>query len=321
MDAENQARARIVPTWFYPHPWHRAVQHRFDWEAEPWAADGRPYGRAAPDLVTLRREREWAIAVSRTVGIWGSVHSFHRASGVWLPAPLDESLLGSRVTASSGRSIITYWRWDEPHILSLSALLEGAYRAAEEELGLELRSRYSILVAPPGPIAPDPDAEPFIWLNSPALRAWSGPAPPFGDEEGDIHRFLMRLAADRLPAGGEHQICLLDGMLQRPMQQLGYRPDSMVAGQELTFPAAVDAPNWQPLVELWLSPGGTVKLDSRPTCQLLIDYLVARFGPEIIPPAFRALGAAGSMAEWVESVTGRPLDAFELEWRRWLLER
>jgi hypothetical protein len=53
---------------------------------------------------------------------------------------------------------------------------------------------------------------------------------------------------------------------------------------------------------------------------LLMDYVFETYGAKRAPAARRALETVESVAEWVEVVTGEPMERVEPAWRAWVID-
>ena len=115
------------------------------------------------------------------------------------------------------------------------------------------------------------------------------------------------------------------------LEELGISPErwygmiDFVEAEDWRPPATVNDAGWLPLTECWHAPTGEPSVDAMAqylwTPYLLTTYIVETFGHETVRLMSDGLSKAASMEEWIDTVTGQPLEDLELAWREWVIAR
>jgi hypothetical protein len=293
---------------------------RLNLDADPWAIDGRIYGRALPEMSDVRYQAGWAIAMVRPGSQWQKEYSFRPDDELgWVPASLDGALAGAQRAARSGSFTAIYREWDEPHGAWILRELTGGYETVSSDFGLHVTTTYSVSISTPQ----SPGLRAYFYISSPAVHASPDGAPTY--EAEPAWGLAVQLISDGLvvqdlpPEKG----WMLFGMLNWQMNQLGHgpvRPLAELGVEAWQPPAGASSGWWKPLADLWLIPdGGVPETEWVVYPPLITEYMVEQYGAQVVPEMVDALMTAGSMDEWVAAVTGRPLDQFEAGWRDWVI--
>lgn len=307
---------------------HRLIMERLNLDADPWAVDGRYYGRALPEISEVRYQAGWAIAMVRPDSGWGTAYFFRPDDELeWVPANLDVALAGEQRTARSGRFTVSYREWDQPYVGEILREMTGVYQTVSTNFGLHVTTTYSVSIN----IPQSPALRADFYISSPAANALTGgsasPDGALAHEAEAAWGVAAQLLSDGLVVQDlpSEKGLMLFGMLCWQMDQLGHDPTSVWSqlGVQAWQPSAgAAADGWKPLADLWLvseEDGPEVELLFYPL--LITEYLVEQYGVQVVPEMVDALMAAGSMDEWVAAVTGRPLEEFEPDWREWVINR
>ena len=129
----------------------------------------------------------------------------------------------------------------------------------------------------------------------------------------------------------EEGFLMLLGLYVWQLEELGISPErffdliDLAEGQAWTPPATADDEAWLPLAQLWQSPAEGPQQDVLAqtlwTPYLVTTYVVEAYGRDRVRAMSDALATAGSMEEWIETVTGTPAGDFEMAWREWVMAR
>jgi len=129
----------------------------------------------------------------------------------------------------------------------------------------------------------------------------------------------------------EEGFFMLLGLYVWQLEELGISPHrffdlvELAEAKEWTAPATADDEAWLPLTGLWQSPSEGPQRDKLAqtlwTPYLVTTYVVETYGRDRVRTMSGALASAGSMDEWIETVTGRPAGDFERAWREWVIAR
>jgi hypothetical protein len=150
---------------------HRLIMERLNLDADPWAVDGRYYGRALPEISEVRYQAGWAIAIVRPDSEWRPAYYFRPDDElVWVPANLGVALAGEQRTARSGLFTVTYREWDEPYVGAILQELTGVYETVSSNFGLHMTTTYSVSINMPQSAGLRAD----FYISSPAANALTG---------------------------------------------------------------------------------------------------------------------------------------------------
>lgn len=305
----------------------RLIMERLNLDADPWAVDGRYYGRALPEISEVRYQAGWAIAMVRADSGWRRAYFFRPDDElVWVPANLDGALAGEQRTARRGSFTVTYHEWDEPYVGEILREMIGVYETVNFNFDLHVTTTYSVSINIPQSPAMRADFN----ISSPAERALMGgsasPDEALTHEAEAAWGVAVQLLSDGLVVQdlAPEKGFMLYGMLNWQMDQLGHgsvMPLTDLGVDAWQPPAGASAGGWKPLADLWVISDEETEAEWLFYPPLITEYLVEEYGVQVVPEMVDALVAAGSMDEWVTAVTGRPLDEFEVAWREWVINR
>jgi len=310
-------------------PWWIHLQYRFDWHSDPWAADGKVYRQAAPEMVEVDYQDGWAIAIPQESSGWEAVYFFRQDDTVWTLARPDETLMGEQRTITEGPFVIAYWAWDEPYIPELLTTLDRTFETVTSNFDLTPEQPYSIAIVPSS-LRSGNQITADLLLTCPTLRDHP---THFDFYTEAAFALTMNLIWDQRqieppPSAWRLMLGLNIWQTEELAEQLGLE-GGLLSGMGYNLldwppPATVDSAEWYPLSELWLSETGADWEHGADTEDMLaatrvMAYIVDQYGKEKLPLVLSALETANSMEEWVTAVTGQPLAQFEAAWRAWVI--
>jgi hypothetical protein len=323
----------LLPGYAPSAAWRLAPLARLDQMADPWAPAGRVYRAAGPDMLAVTYQDGWALATAAVDTEWPAAYAFEQVDGQWRPREPALAIPGEPRTIRTGRVALQYWIWDEPLAPGLLKVIARAESEAVQILQLSDVDPLTFVLVPGGDVRVDPDVVAI-------------PSPTIGDDphnlaavDYQVRAALVAIASRwyegfQLPDPGGWALSsglsswtaqrILDGLeLDLPAWWLGPgRGEAREMGWQP--PGTVDSPEWMPLADLWdaHSPveSAAPELEASLYPRLVMDYLFATYGAELLPAARRALSDATSTADWIDRLTGESLDRFEPAWRAWVID-
>jgi len=168
----------------------------------------------------------------------------------------------------------------------------------------------------------------LVQIVSPDSRSWSG-AQENQSFEGELviiamNEILETYMINLRPESYLLAIGFFVWQYEQLAEQIGF-PDYLDVPDMDSWqrPASVSGNSWKPLEELWIDDDSAIQeadaLQLYIYSRMVIGFIIESYGTDKAPLIFRALGTTDSMADWVQTVTGQPLDQFEAEWRAWVL--
>jgi hypothetical protein len=300
-------------------PWSRPLAERFDWEADPWALDGRAYLQTAPAIVQVRYGTGWAIASTDPNNGWPPSFFFRALDEDWIPARPDPAASGVERTVSTDSYSVIYWDWDEPYLDEMLRLLCAVHGAGKTHFGVNTTPDYTYRLVSPETRTPAASEE--VLLLSPTL---SGPADPDEFRSQIILQALVGIFSQLKVQPSPDSWVLAYGILIWQYEQLLAEliPDSPegILGLEEWPPSQATIDQIR-LGELWHPASGMTperQLTEFYAAELLVTYLVETYGEETLPKMVRALERANSMGGWIEIVAAQLPADFEADWRAWM---
>lgn len=312
--------------------WDLPLAELFDWLADPWEAAGEFYSATAPRVVEVTYRDGWVIAKARPDTGWQPTYFFSRDDPFWTLGEPDESAFGPRRTIEKPLFSVTYWNWDEPNISRIVEILEITHQSLFSNLALSATNPISYLVTPylAGSRSLTLPAGDMIQITSPDAGASTSSSEELSYEGGLVLTVMYEILKNHLVSIKPESQLLASAFFlwqyEQLAQQIGFSPYLGLPDlDEWQHPDGASEDSWRPLKELWLDwdPSNLTEPDIAQLysySRMVIRFIIEDYGTGKIPQMLTALNTANSMADWVQTVTEKPLDEFESEWRGWAVE-
>jgi hypothetical protein len=323
-DPADRIRPQPGPESPLPIRWYQDLHTRLDLATNPWAVEEATYDQATPEMVRLVHQPDWVIAIPHERSDWGTAFFFTDEEAGWVLSRPDESLMGEKRIVHSGPFAITYWAWDEENMAQVLRDLDEVYRAVTSDLGIQSAQEISAIVFSSPQVMSLPVMVADLYLASPALSdLLEREITP--DAEAAVQYTVAALLLNEFETTPESGIYILQAIFEWELEHHEGELGSIPAPEFATLLGDWHPPtdnvlsDWRPLADLWPSPPGPPEQELYIYARLLVSYLVEEYGKESLPRMLEALRSSASMAEWVTAVAGRPMAAFEEDWRIWVI--
>jgi hypothetical protein len=266
---------------------------------------------------------------ARTTGHDGTtylqIHFFRKVDDGWLLTSPDPALFAQSHIARTANLILRYFEPDAPWFEDrLPAKLQAVFSQAAADLGIPTDNVVITveMTLQPGVDGWTEEDGGRVRFTSPSVAGW--PLDPLEEP-------VLRMAPALI-------VALFQTALQNaPQDNYPYLFTHVAAfwwEMERLFPEHILLEHWFPmdaraasalsLADLWEST--TLEADQERSEQiwfgyrLLLDYLVATYGPQVVPALLDNVARTDDLDRWLRLSTGHGLDEIEPAWRAWLLE-
>ncbi|MBN1313995.1 MAG: hypothetical protein JXA42_00945, partial [Anaerolineales bacterium] len=310
-------------------PWNISLASRFDEMIDPWAAESQVYDRTVPGIEDMVIDTDWIIAITKAGYDWLPLYFVKKEENNWTVVKPDDYQLESPDKLTTPHFSLNYWPWENRYVNELEAILDDTHSQVEANFNLQVSPpNYYIS---PGFIPVEnilPEKTNTIHLSSPTSQAWM-PKGYFNEPRAEAVMSAVSVYFETEMASlPQEAIPLMVGLYFWQIDQIAAKYglveiETSIKEIQPDLPASLKNDTGPKLDDFWFvwdkNTSAIEISNSVFYCQSLVRYLTQINGPEISALMLDNLKTADSMEAWILSVTGQPVDQFEMAWKEWLL--